>query len=682
MYKKKVGMGLNSRFIKYTVLPLSILVFSFALRRYFFCGFILGDDAEEFPLIKHIMTYGPDFQGHLQYRFGMWIFNLLSFKWLGISETAFFLPTWIMSASLSVIGFYILLLWQYRAGHAFLANLFIASAPFEVLIGTVRANDLILSWFLALGLLCFILLEKRSVIQGILVALFLWLAFYTKLWVIYLFPALGLYYIIQIVRERVWRGLIGFSLTSLFLHGITGIFWKIKLGTFLPFLAKLSATYPVAYKDLPGLFLQYPKMIFLGSEFGTTLFGFIPYLLFILLLLKIILSMRSEIFPDYPRLDRFDLYLLIYYGIFFLFLNFFSNNFKFDQYYSAPRIFRYMAPISFPMTLHLAKLILDFSMIDFKFNAIKKYIASALFVPLIIINLYQTDSATQPGQVYRKALLSIVKDVREQSPPQLLVESWLGFFLKEIYLKDKSDTIPITPVYGVYAAKKYEEWLKMNQNKLPAGTMLITGLSSYIHYGAHFDGFRLSQFNGSLYSGWKLFKEYGALDYLPYKEAARLWQWSGVAAGGEAGVFDSRGDADTNDPVELFKRGMTSFENGDYPNARLYYQKVIQGFSDWYMIDHAVYYTAICHFREGHWEATISEFNKLITNYPKSIWIVGAHYHMGLSYEELKGYKRARGEFQYVIDHFSSDINMVHLAKERLKELPQESGGIIERLLK
>ena len=55
----------------------------------------------------------------------------------------------------------------------FLGAVIITSAPFEVLIGTVRANDLILSWVLALGLLFFILLERKPVRLTISTAFFM-----------------------------------------------------------------------------------------------------------------------------------------------------------------------------------------------------------------------------------------------------------------------------------------------------------------------------------------------------------------------------------------------------------------------------------------------------------------------------------------------------------------------------
>ena len=516
-------MEKDNKIVKYVILPIIIFLFAYFLRRYFFCGFILGDDLEEFHLIRCITLSGPTFFGHLQYRFGLWLFNVIFFKLFGISETTFFLPTWLMSSSLSVIGYYILISKQYKSIYAFPACLFVASAPFEVLIGTVRANDLILSWVLALGLLFFILFEKRYILQGFFLALTLWIAFYVKLWAVYLFPALCIYYLIQILRKKNWHGLISFSATSLLLHCTTFVFWKIKTCYFFPFLTAHSATYPVATNYLDTLFMQYPKMIFQGSQFGTTLFGFIPYLLILFLGIKIVLIKK---YPKHYRLDNLDLYLFVYYSSFFVLLNFFPNSFKFDQYYSAPRIFRYLAPISFPMSLHLAKLIIDICKINFKSMFIRKYLLRSLFVFLIFINIYQANEATKPGQIYRKALLSVIKDIKQHDPQQIIVDGFIGFFLKEVYLKEKNMKILFPQGKSSYNVNNHEIWLRKHQASFPEGTILISGLNYYVHYGPHYNGFRINQFKNKLDKNWKLFKEYDLLSYLPIPEPARLWKLS------------------------------------------------------------------------------------------------------------------------------------------------------------
>ena len=351
---------MNRNLVRYVLAPVIIFLFSLVLRGALFNGFVLGDDLQELHASVYMMANPPDLHDAFHIRFGVWLYNTAFFKLLGVSEFSFFLPTLMMSASLAVIGYFLLLRWGYGERDSFLAGLFIASAPFEVLIGVVRANDLIFSWFLALGFLSFVMLEKKPILQGVMVAAFLWLAFYVKLWAIYLLPPMLLYYLYGFVKKREWTGPLSFALVTLLLHGAMGLYFQRNIGMFFPFFAEHSATYPVDSSSLVWLFSIYPQMVFSGSQFGTTLFGYVPHLLLIMLSAKLLL-MFVKPKSKFAGFDRQDLYLIAFYMSFFLLLEFFPNTFVFDQYYSAPRIFRYLAPISFPMTLHLAKLVLDMS---------------------------------------------------------------------------------------------------------------------------------------------------------------------------------------------------------------------------------------------------------------------------------------------------------------------------------
>ncbi len=642
--------------IQFIILPLILFLFSLFLRRYFFCGFILGDDIQEFGFVSYLLENDVNLNDQVALRFGLWLFNLIAFKLLGISEFSFFLPTWLMSGSLSVIGYYILLLKKYDVCHAFFAGLLIASAPFEILIGTVRANDLILSWLLAVGFSFFIFLERKPFLQGLTTAFFLWFGFYVKLWVVYFLPALGIYYLIQIIKEKNWQSVAGFSAASLVLHTNTCLLWKVKTGFFLPFIHNHAATYPVRAEDLPYLFSIYPKMIFSGSEFGATLFGIIPYLLLLCLIVKgIVRKVRGE-GSEVRGFDRLDYFLLAYYGTFFLFLNFFPNAFVFDQYYSAPRIFRYLTPISFPMSLHLAKLIIDLS--DLRLG---RYKTAVILAGLVGINLIQANIATKPGQIYYQNLQLVIQDVKKEHPPVLLTEAWLSYFLSHVYLKNVTET-DIIPIYDTHRASDYEAWLQKNQSRFPKNTLLLTGLCNYIHYGAHFNGFRLTQFQEHLHPAWHLFKEYGLLTYLPKPEYVRLWRLS------QRINPQDLTDIETKRPVSLFKKGMELFDVHNCTDAQQYFKKILTKFQKSAETDDAFYFYAICFFRKADWINTIAEFTKLIETNPKSRWLAGAYYHIGLCRAALGEKQEARNMFKYVIKHFSDDTTLVKLSEKQLED--------------
>ncbi len=522
----------NRKSFKYIIIPAIIFLFSYTLRIHFFSGFILCDDLQEFATVKHVLLNGPNLKDQLHLRFGVWLFNLVFFKLFGISEMTFFLPTILMSSSIPLIGYLILTYKSYKTFNSFLGSLLISSAPFEVLIGGLRANDLIFSWILSIAILFFIILEKKPIFQGIITGFLLWIAFYVKLWVVYVFPVLFIYYMFQLIRKGWIKGALSCFITSFLLHLITSIYWKIRIGGFLPFITNHAATYPVNKSYLKTLFMIYPNFLFNGSEFSTTLFGIIPSLLIFLICIKIFLIFFSKkLLKINYKFDKLDYILFSYYVTFFLLLNFFPNTFKFDQYYSAPRIFRYLTPLSFPMTLHIVKLILDFSefsnkyIFKFKKEIIQRIILLLLFVSLIFLNIIQVKEATLPGRIYRESILKIIRDIKLLSPPKIIPEAWLSFFLREIYLKDVD--ADIVTIYDTHHVTEYETWLNKHQSGFPNGTVLITGLGSCVHYGGHQSGFRLNYFKDELDTSWKLYREYNNLTYLPSPETTKLWILSG-----------------------------------------------------------------------------------------------------------------------------------------------------------
>src|SRR5262249_4484982 len=104
-------------------------------------GLVLGDDPQEYAALLHILTNGPLFNDQLHVRFGGWILNHLSFWLLGVSETSFLLPTMLVTSTFPVLAYAILARWRYGRLAAFLGALLVALAPFEVVLGSLRAND-------------------------------------------------------------------------------------------------------------------------------------------------------------------------------------------------------------------------------------------------------------------------------------------------------------------------------------------------------------------------------------------------------------------------------------------------------------------------------------------------------------------------------------------------------------
>ncbi len=498
-----------------------IFLVAIALRVHFFGGFVLCDDPQEFGMANHTFFTGPIWTDHLHRRFVGWIFNWLAYAAFGVSEFSFFLPTFLFSASLGVIGYACLRHMDYSQMASFFGGLVVASAPFEVLLGTLRANDVFLGECLALGWLVMLAWQKRPVLQGVSLGILLWLGFYVKLFVVYSFPVLGIYYLVRLFKHHQWQGLASFTLTSAILHGGISVIWKWHIGSFLPFLGSHAATYPVPMDHIPALLQQYPTQLFLGSQFDTTLFGAIPYLVLLGLALKTIGSFSGFSF----RWDRYDAWLAAYYISFFLLLNFFSTGFSLDEYYSPPRIFRYLTPISFPMALHVAKFILDGSVWFYRQGRLWRLVPVGVSAGVLILNLVQTAEATYPTTLYRNNLMPAVHYMREAEPPKVISEAVIGLYLDRVYLQDVEPKIEVERIYHTFTAWEYEEWLWANEEKMPPGTLLLTGIHGCVHYGPYGDGFRTIGFRKPLHRNWKLLREYSGLHYLPYPEPTRLWKW-------------------------------------------------------------------------------------------------------------------------------------------------------------
>ena len=107
--------GRWSALLRRVVLPAVILAWACALRVVLFSGFVLCDDRQELWTSLHVFASGPALSDQFQLRFGTWLFNVAAFKLFGISEFGFFVTTVLMSASLSVVGYAMLLRWATRS---------------------------------------------------------------------------------------------------------------------------------------------------------------------------------------------------------------------------------------------------------------------------------------------------------------------------------------------------------------------------------------------------------------------------------------------------------------------------------------------------------------------------------------------------------------------------------------
>ena len=622
-----------------------VLLFGLALllRVRFHAGFILGDDAEELQLIRSLVENGLSFEGHLRYRFPMWVFNYAAQLVFGNNEAAFFLPTWLLSSLLPVLAALTLRAAGYGLPAALFAGLFVALSPFEVLIGALRANDLFVEFFLACAFWAFVRFERRPAAQGAGTALALWLAFYAKLWSLFLYPVVGTYYLLRLVRTREVRGFAAFLAASLVLHAAACAFWRVNTGSWVPFLEHLSATYPVAPDQLGTLFLDYPRAIFVGSEHGNTLFGLVPYLVVGALGLTVFARRLPALAARAPRLalDRYDVWLLCSCLVFFGLLEFFPNNFTFDRYYSVPRIFRYLAPLSYGLSLLAAKLLLDLAPLVPARLGLRRIAALGVLVLLAGGAL----RALAPGRSHHAEIAALREELQTSCPPLVLLEMRQAIFFRELHLREACPDSQVPPPPAISQAREYQVWLQTLQPELPHGAMLVTGLIQWVYYACHTCGFRLGLFEGTLDPRWILVRELAPVDFDAAREPVRLWRWSGWPASPQEGAPP----VPALGPQQLFDRGIERFDAQDYPGTRAWMGALLARFPGHALSDQATYFEAVTYWREQDPHRTIREFESLLARFPYSRLRRAAYFHIALSHRTLGHYGDAKEAFEATV---------------------------------
>jgi len=638
---------------------LGIFGIALAIRVWLLQGLMLGDDAQEFGVLQHVLANGPDLRDQLQVRFGGWVLNYVICALLGVSETTVILPSMLLSSALAALAYVLLVHWRYERWRAALGALLVATAPFEVMLGTCRTNDLVLGGTLAFGFAALVLLESRPVLQGVLVALALWFGFYVKLWAVYVLPGLGLYALVG----RRWRAAAAFVAASAGVHGATLAYWKVRLGSYTPFIDVHAANFAVPAKDLLLEWSRYVHMIFVGSEFGTTLWGIVPWLL---VLLVVVRAARG-------RFDRADGLLLGYWGLFFLLIEFFPNGFTFDRYYSVPRIFRYLAPLSFPIALHAAKLALDAT------RSWRPRWTALAVVGVLSANVLGSIDATEPGRVYRDSLHRVVRAIEQQAPPRVVAEITLGYWLESLYLNpDVVETEVETPP-ELYDPIVVERWIRDAEKRWPTGTLLVTGIGNYVHYGAHTQSLRLAWFSKPLDDHWDLAGEYGSVSYLPRPETARLWRLRhGVDATSPLDERDALPPPGPLAPKERLAAGQARFDAADYPAARAHYHVLIASTAP--EAEDASFFYAASFFRQEKWQRASHEFKRLHARFPDGRWAAAAHWHLAIADLRRGRVRRARERFAYVIRRYPHDPATVMNAEAELARLRRRRGGLLVEL--
>jgi hypothetical protein len=419
-------------------------------------------------------------------------------------------------------------------------------------------------------------------------------------------------------------------------------------------------------KDLTLEWGRYARMIFVGSEFGTTLFGIVPYVLVLLFLWRLVRR----------RLDRADWLLFGFWGIVFGLIEFFPAGFTLEKYYTVPRIFRYLAPISFPVALHAAKLVVD------TIRGWRPSLAVVTASALLVANVFGDIDATLPGRIFRDSLFRVVQEIETLAPPRVVAEITLGYWLESLYLqRDRVETEVEKPPQ-LYEPLVVEKWVRDAELRWPTGTIMITGLGNYVHYGAHAQSLRLTYFDRPLDDRWKLVGEYGSLSYLPRPETARLWRLEkGASAKSRKPPPDERDLPPPDDVLTSAERLSTAkqlFDKGQYMEARAHYRVLMDG--QYPESEDARFFYAASFYRQEKWARAAHEFKHLLARFPHGRWVSAVHWHLALCDLRRGRNRRARERFAYIVRHFPNDTVTVANANSELSRLRRRHEGVLMQL--
>lgn len=88
-------------------------------------------------------------------------------------------------------------------------------------------------------------------------------------------------------------------------------------------------------------------------------------------------------------------------------------------------------------------------------------------------------------------------------------------------------------------------------------------------------------------------------------------------------------------PDEYFEYAKKKFDDGDYFKAATEFTVIVLKFSGNPVVDDAQYYLAESHFKQNEYLVAISEYQKLINDYPRSPYQVLAQFKIGYCYYKM-----------------------------------------------
>jgi tol-pal system protein YbgF len=118
----------------------------------------------------------------------------------------------------------------------------------------------------------------------------------------------------------------------------------------------------------------------------------------------------------------------------------------------------------------------------------------------------------------------------------------------------------------------------------------------------------------------------------------------------------------------LYANGLRDFNGAKYDLARQEFLDYLRYYADTDLASNAQFYIGEIYFVQKQYKQAVGEYDKVVTNYPKSFKLAPAHLKKGLALLELGQKASAIREFREVSRRFPG-TEEEHRAQAKLKEL-------------
>jgi hypothetical protein len=126
-------------------------------------------------------------------------------------------------------------------------------------------------------------------------------------------------------------------------------------------------------------------------------------------------------------------------------------------------------------------------------------------------------------------------------------------------------------------------------------------------------------------------------------------------------------------PRWFYQRGWAAFEKGDYPTSQREFAQAMFLGGDANTAADATFFHGASLLRQGKPAEAQKSYQRVVDEFPNSIWVAESHYHVGLCLRQQGLRDEARKRFQFVLDEYPGN-RWAGFAEEQMQQMDVEDG--------